>query len=519
MSKKTNIPPHLDPDATISVPLTRAEPDGLARLKNSPIGDADPEITISPVSRPVDPDATFSGPLTEFDPDATISNPGGGRRRSNPFAPKALPEALQANLAGLGGLNTLVAFANPILSAVPQIAAARNHPDPARLRETLQDLIEAFEAGASKAGVGDETLEGAVYALCCLVDDCAASTPWGKDWTTKGLLHELRGETDGGEEFFELLQATTQKPEDKGNLLEFLYICLALGFQGRYRKIDHAENGGNPELDRIRGDLHKLITRRRARPASGLSERWRAATAGEMPQAHGADLSRRAGKNFAWKATGAAALTVLVLFAGYKALDKTTPDAVAPTPAFSAPAVSTPSASTPSVSTPSASTPSASVALPTRVIPPETGSSTADAIERELAADIRQGLIAVSDLGGRSTIIIRDDRQFTSGTIEPTPAVQAVIGRIADALGRTTGPILVRGYADSIPVKPGHFASNQELSAARAKAVATLIGTKMGGAQRVTSEGAGEADPIAPNDTQANRAKNRRVAIILGPQK
>src|SRR4051812_10292788 len=116
MSDKNTTPLDIDLDATISGPLEKPMPQGLARLKDSPLGDADPEITISPAPRAIDPDATFSEPLTEFDPDATVSNPGGGRRRSNPFAPKALPEALQANLAALGGLNPLVAFANPILS-------------------------------------------------------------------------------------------------------------------------------------------------------------------------------------------------------------------------------------------------------------------------------------------------------------------------------------------------------------------------------------------------------------------
>ena len=85
-------------------------------------------------------------------------------------------------LAALGGLNPLIAYANPVFSEVPQIMAARTHPDPALLKETLQDLVEAFEAGAGKSGASDATVEGAVYALCCLADDAAATTPWGKDW-------------------------------------------------------------------------------------------------------------------------------------------------------------------------------------------------------------------------------------------------------------------------------------------------------------------------------------------------
>src|SRR4051812_21330785 len=238
-----------DLDATSTGPIANLDPDRIAALKNASAGGADPGNTLAPPPKGGDPDATFSGPLTELDPEATVTT-AGGRRRSNPFAPKALPEALQANLAALGGLNPLIAFANPVLSAVPQIGAARNHPDPARLKETLQDLIEAFEAGATKAGESGETVEGAVYALCCLADDSAASTPWGKDWAAKGLLHEMRGMKNGGEAFFDLIEQAKRAPDEKASLLELLYVCLALGFQGRYRT--SGGNGANASADLAR---------------------------------------------------------------------------------------------------------------------------------------------------------------------------------------------------------------------------------------------------------------------------
>ena len=297
MSDKNKLPPGSDPDATISAPLVPPAADPEATLSAPFIKDPEQTITLGdlkfakppepkpeakPEAKPAkedDPDATFSGPLANFDPDTTISGPMGLRRRANPFAPKALPEALQANLAALGGLNQIVAFANPILSAVPQIAAARQHPDPGLLKETLQDLIEAFEAGATKSGVSAETVEAAVFALCCLCDDAAASTPWGKDWIAHGLQKEMRGDATGSEEFFSLVAQRQQKPQENADLLELLYICLALGFQGRYRSAEGAAEPG--ELKRIRSELHALITKRRGRP-SGLSERWRPAGSGAI---------------------------------------------------------------------------------------------------------------------------------------------------------------------------------------------------------------------------------------------
>jgi len=485
MSQKDKPPPDYDPDVTITGPLAPADPDQTVSAKMRAALEAmDPEDTIKPMPREPDPDATFSGPLTGFDPDATIGSSGSIRRRANPFAPKALPEALQANLAALGGLNSLIAFANPILSAVPQIAAARNHPDPALLKETLQDLIEAFEAGARKIGVQDEVLEGAVFALCCMADDAAASTPWGRDWTGHGILQEVRGESNGGEAFFTLLEAVKQKPEENAELLELIYICLALGFQGRYRNVA----GGTQEVDRIRADLHKLISRRRPRPADGLSEHWRPSPMKVATPAVAAS-ARAASPGFPWRTVGAVALVVLVLFGGYRMLQKqdTTPG-------------------------------SATVPFPIAATPaPEPVLNQHQRLEKELAPQVQAGIVALTENAGRTTISIRHDRQFSSGDIQPDPAVKAILEKVAGALDGVPGTVLVRGYADAVPVKPEVFKSNVELSAVRAKTAAALIATKLREPQRVKSEGAGEADPIAPNDTEANRAKNRRVAIILGP--
>ncbi len=49
------------------------------------------------------------------------------------------------------------------------------------------------------AAIPDSTVTPAVYALCALLDESAAATPWGGSWIEKGLLQEMRGVTDGGE--------------------------------------------------------------------------------------------------------------------------------------------------------------------------------------------------------------------------------------------------------------------------------------------------------------------------------
>jgi len=148
---------------------------------------------------------------------------------------------------------------------------------------------------------------------------------------------------------------------------------------------------------------------------------------------------------------------------------------------------------------------------------PVAAGNTQQVLEKELAPEIKGALLKLGTANGRTTITLLDDKQFALGSVEPTAAVKALVERVAGAIERTKGPVLVRGHTDSVPVKPGAFASNVELSASRAKAAAALLAARLTQPQRVTSEGTGEANPIAPNDTPENRAKNRRIQIIAGP--
>ena len=492
----------LDPEATVSGPIVKPEPDPEATDKH-PI--FDPEATVTPAER------------ANLDPEATVRIPSPGRVRKNPFAPKSVPETIHANLSALGGLNPLIAMANPILGAVPQIRRALKHPDPAMLRENLRDQIESFETSAMSAEIPDSTATAAVYALCALLDESAAATPWGGGWIEQGLLQELRGETSGGEGFFRLLDDISVDPESNADLLEFFYICLALGFEGRYRQAE----GGHQALDEIRNSLYATISRRRPRPVDGLSARWRSATAQAAAapalqvaakvsaqlwaqadaQAGGDDITlppvRRSSKfslsrlprRAIWSAlAGVVGALIVFYLLALRLLDEDASSALASKSRTKgtlelAAAVSTPPAPAPA--------------------------------SAELAKALQGEPVSIADDAGRIAITLRNDRQFAPGSTLPAPALRPLLQKIAAALDRMPGSIVVTGHADASPTQ--RYASNLELSAARAQAVARMMAPKLGDPRRLTAEGKGESEPVAPGDTEANRAKNRRVAIILKP--
>ncbi|MEA3191721.1 MAG: type secretion system protein ImpL [Betaproteobacteria bacterium] len=207
------------------------------------------------------------------DADATVVLPTAGRRPGQfRFAPSLDRHATAADLAALGGLNPLVEAANPILGAVPQLRHSLRHPDPVGLRARLRAQLEDFERAALAAGVAEDRRFVARYALCALLDDAAGATPWGRDWLAGGLSAEVHGATAGADKFFALLDPMLAQPRVYQDLLELFYVCLALGFEGKYR----GGEGGRLALSQIRTRLYAIIAARRP-PADELSARWRGA--------------------------------------------------------------------------------------------------------------------------------------------------------------------------------------------------------------------------------------------------
>ena len=85
------------------------------------------------------------------------------------------------------------------------------------------------------------------------------------------------------------------------------------------------------------------------------------------------------------------------------------------------------------------------------------------------------------------------------------------------ALAQVKGDVQVVGHTDNQPIRSLRFPSNWHLSTARAEGVRHALVAQVSAA-RMRSFGKAEAEPVAPNDSAENRARNRRVDIILVPE-
>ena len=117
----------------------------------------------------------------------------------------------------------------------------------------------------------------------------------------------------------------------------------------------------------------------------------------------------------------------------------------------------------------------------------------------------------------RGLVVSRpDDAAFPVGSTDVTPAALDIIGRIAGTVSTLSNPIRIEGHTDDVPIRTARYGSNWELSTARASAVVAHLITKVGIAPgRLAAAGYGEFHPRVANDSPANRARNRRIDIVI----
>jgi chemotaxis protein MotB len=104
---------------------------------------------------------------------------------------------------------------------------------------------------------------------------------------------------------------------------------------------------------------------------------------------------------------------------------------------------------------------------------------------------------------------------FASGTADLAAEFMPSLGRIGEVLKSANGRIFISGHTDDVPISTERFRSNWDLSAARAVSVAHYLLNDHIEAKRVIVQGAADSQPLLPNDTPENRARNRRVEIAL----
>lgn len=141
-----------------------------------------------------------------------------------------------------------------------------------------------------------------------------------------------------------------------------------------------------------------------------------------------------------------------------------------------------------------------------------------DAIEfaQVLSEEIGDGAVEVETDGSKLIIRVKEKGSFDSGSAELKFDYIPVIAKIRDVLIDVNGRVAIEGHTDNIPYSGGRFNSNWDLSAARALAVAEeLFSDQRIDQSRFQVSGYADSKPLVPNNSAENRARNRRVEIVI----
>jgi len=347
-----------------------------------------------------------------------------------------------------------------------------------QLRDMLAGEVRVFDRLCTRANIRADHAAGARYCLCTALDEVAMQSPWSRLnnlstlWAAQTLTNTFGMDGQGGDKIYLLAARLLQEPTEHHDLLEVIYRIMSLGFEGRYRLI----TDGPRRHDAIRQQIYNAITAGRDPVPIALSPHGIAPIAAR----------RRSFREVpVWLTAGLCALVLLCMFGyfKYRLVSQTTDvqrqiDAIAHlTP------------------------PAAPVALHLKEL-----------LKDEIAA----GTVSVDEDSQHSAVTFRGDAMFEPGSAEiRSSKIGPLVTRIANELVKVPGQVSVLGYSDNIPIHSRQYASNQELSEARATQVKQMLQAAGVPEGRLSALGKGEADPVGDNATPQGRAQNRRVEIMV----
>ena len=421
-----------------------------------------------------------------FFPDVPRDTP-----RSAPMVgPKiSLQQAMRVKGLGRGSSsNPILAAAAPLLILLGRLRTGLVEMQAAPLMDHVTREIDTFERNLLAAGVNPHEAAVSKYILSGTADDIVQNLPGADrgDWLQYSMVARFFGKRDSGVGFFQEAEKAMQAPGQNYNLLELILTCLSLGFEGQYRTLPN----GAVDLARIRSAIYETLRRVNARPDEDISPIWAPVSQGKRRRFAAVSIPAVLGIAAIAVVGFYATLSTLINRDGAQAAEvlrtlhpggvKIALERSAPGPAFVA------------------------------------DIAQLERVRSAFADEIAAGQITVDTRGDYISIGVGNELLFGSAAFAPKPEFAPLAGRIAQVLNEEGGPVLVQGFTDNVPMSGrGQFKTNADLSLARAEGVRRVLAESIDDASRMTPEGKGEADPVAPNDTPEGRARNRRVEILL----
>jgi chemotaxis protein MotB len=145
---------------------------------------------------------------------------------------------------------------------------------------------------------------------------------------------------------------------------------------------------------------------------------------------------------------------------------------------------------------------------------------TYDQLVTDLRAELDSGKVQIERLRNGIRLSVADEILFESGSAEIDTEGREVLEKVAEQATNSPNRVEVVGHTDDRPIRArlaSRYPTNWELAAARATSVVRLLQQQGVEGTRLHAISHGEFDPVAPNETEGGRARNRRIEIRLMP--
>jgi type VI secretion system protein ImpK len=158
------------------------------------------------------------------------------QRTSNSAAPDARSQVLFDESSD----QRLAEVFAPCFAMIVHLRAQNELGDPVDLRQRIKDVLERASRDAHQKSIDPEHIDAAEFAVIAFLDETILSSSWDRksDWASRPLQMERYDRYDAGEVFFERLEAMLSSPAGQAEAIEVYYLCMTLGFRGRYQIVE-----------------------------------------------------------------------------------------------------------------------------------------------------------------------------------------------------------------------------------------------------------------------------------------
>ena len=202
--------------------------------------------------------------------------------------------------------NDLVAFAGPVFDLILRVKAGIVAPSN-ELRPQVAAMLADFEKRAERYRFNHKIVQVSKFALASFVDETVLTNnfPLRDEWEKYALQLEYFGEQLAGNKFFEKLDAMLKQIETTQDAVEIYYVCMLLGFKGRYGVYEQEKL-----LAIMQTTANALVKVGKIKPVE-LSPHWLANDQPEPPKKRGMPVWAKIG---ALSGLGIAFIVYLLMF-------------------------------------------------------------------------------------------------------------------------------------------------------------------------------------------------------------